>query len=479
MLLKRFPPEFHPSKQAINQAVLECAKTADAKVYLVGGYVRDALLGNKDQLKDFDYTVIGMPAIELGKRIAQTLNGHYVLLDTSNDTSRVVFDDGVQVDFAGCVGGSLTTDIQRRDLTINALVWDPQNPDEIIDEVGGLQDLSTKTIRAISSKCLAEDPLRLMRVFRFSATLNFDIDPATLNMVPALAEKLNDVATERISYELFLIIESARTAKTIEVMRQAQLLEVIFPEMRAMHRVPPNSYHHLGLFDHSIEVLRQTESSFADMPEWAKQTFSEHLSHSLTRYGGTKLAALLHDVGKPETWVVAEDGRHTFIGHDKLGAEMCTDIAKRLKWSTRVERFVANLVRWHLRPGALFHQGLPTDRAVHRFYRTIGDETPQLILLAQGDFRGTCGPGLQEGRELLENQLRELLDRYGVFIEGRKQTPKLLDGSDVMTLLGLQPGPTVGQLLEELEEAQALHEVRNKQEAEAFIRDRYREKYST
>jgi tRNA nucleotidyltransferase (CCA-adding enzyme) len=245
-----------------------------------------------------------------------------------------------------------------------------------------------------------------------------------------------------------------------------------------MHRVPPNSYHHLGLFDHSIEVLAQTELGLKDIPTWAQQTCAEHIAHNVTKYGATKLAALLHDVGKPDTWIVAEDGRHTFIGHDKLGAEMTDVIADRLKWPVSVQRFVSLLVRWHLRPGALFHQGLPTDRAVNRFYTNMGDVTPQLILLALGDFRGTCGPGLQEGRELLENQLRELLERYGVFVEGSKKLPPLLDGHELCDELHIPPGPQVGELLKALREAQLLAEVRNKAEAVAFIKRLHSEKYS-
>lgn len=481
-----FPPEFHPLNQEINKAVLAAAAEHGCKVVLVGGYIRDSLLGRFSSIcapKDFDYTVLRGSAISFARHLQTRLKGNFVLLDESNDTARVVLENGIQIDFAGCVGGTIETDIRRRDLTVNALMWDDERPEEIIDQVGGLKDLSTKTIRAISENGLVEDPLRLMRVFRFASTLAFDIEPATLKMVAGHAAKLNDVAAERISYELFAIMESRRTALTITQMASAGLLENVFPEMKAMHRVPPNSYHHLGLFDHSLEVLRQTESSFADMPESARSTFDEHLAYAVTKYGATKLAALLHDVGKPDTWAVVENDRHTFIGHDKLGAEMCSDISKRLKWPKPVERFVADLVRWHLRPGQLFHQGLPTERALHRFYRTIGNEVPQLILLAMGDFRATCGPGLQEGRELLENQLRELLERYFVFIEGRKQTPRLLDGADVMRLLGVQPGPLVGQLLDELEEAQGLQEVMDKQQAEAFVKERYlqrdQQKYSS
>jgi putative nucleotidyltransferase with HDIG domain len=478
----RFPPEFHPLKQEINKAVISAAHLFGCEVYLVGGYIRDALLGrfSKDKPpRDFDYTVRGASAIALCHEIEAKLGGNFVLLDESNDTARVVLDNGIQIDFAGCVGGELATDIRRRDLTINALIWDPAKPDEVRDDVGGLSDLASKTVRAISENGLVEDPLRLMRVFRFAAVLGFEIDPETLNFVRTHAELINNVAAERISYELFAIMESPRTAATVKTMAEAGLLENIFPELREMHRVPPNSYHHLGLFDHSMEVLRQTELGLKDMPEWSQQTFSEYVSYGVTRYGATKLAALLHDVAKPATWVVVEDGRHTFIGHDKLGAEMCDDISKRLKWSVAVERFVANLVRWHLRPGALFHQGLPTDRAVNRFYSAIGDATPQLILLALGDFRGTCGPGLQEGRELLENQLRELLERYVVFVEGSKKLPPLLDGHALCDELHIPPGPPVGELLKALREAQLLGEVTNKAQGVAFIKRLYTEKYST
>lgn len=475
----RFPPEFHPLTQETNKAVLERAHSFGCKVYLVGGYIRDALLGRLSltSAKDFDYTVLDGSAVAFARDLEQNLHGHFVLLDESNDTARVVLDDGTQIDLAGCVGGSLVSDIQRRDLTINALVWDAAEPDRIRDDVGGIADLNTKTIRAISEQCLIDDPLRLMRAFRFAAALNFQIEEKTIQMVAKNATKLNSVAAERISYELFAIMETARAAETIKQMHSAGLLEVIFPEMSDMHRVPPNSYHHLGLFDHSLEVMRQTELGLREMPDWTRPSFEAHLSHSLTRYGATKLAALLHDVGKPATWVVAEDGRHTFIGHDKLGAEMCTELAKRLKWSKPVDRFVANLVRWHLRPGHLFHQGLPTPKALNKFFRTIDDDVPQLVLLALGDFRGTCGPGLQEGRELLENQLRELLELYVVFNNGAKQTPLLLDGTEIMHLLDIPQGPSIGMLLEELREAQDSSEITDKPQAEAFIKERYQQKY--
>lgn len=478
------PPEFHPSTQETNQAVLAAAAAHGCQVYLVGGYVRDWLLHRFSTArppKDFDYAVIsnGSSAITFARQLSDTMSGHFVLLDTSNDTARVVLDNGIQIDLAGCVGGNIQTDVRRRDFTVNALVWDPGDPHGIGDYVGGHADLVNKIIRAVAEQSFIEDPLRLLRAFRFAASLDFSMEEATAALVRKHAEKLSEVAAERVSYELFAILESDRAATTLQMMGETKLLEIVFPEISSMHEVPPNAYHHLPLYDHSMEALMQAENGFFSLPLWAQRSFALPLSQQLSRRGATKLAALLHDIGKPKTWNVQEDGRHTFIGHDKLGADLSLDIAKRLKWSKPVERFIANMIRWHLRPGALFHQGAPTDRAIHRFYRAIGDETPQLILLAQADFRATCGPGLadRENRIALENHLRELLEGYVVFIDGRKSSPRLLDGSDVMELLSIPPGPVVGELLEELEEAQGLKEVMNKQQARNFVSERFKQKY--
>lgn len=482
MLAQTFPPAFHPQRQETNRQVVAAAAEFGCKVYLVGGYIRDALLQRFDEShppKDFDYTVLNGSAVAFARHLQARCGGHFVLLDADSDTARVVQEDGVQIDLAGCVGGKLETDVLRRDLTINAMAWDPGDPNRIIDQVGAWDDLNSRKVRAISEASFADDPLRLMRAFRFAAALDFTLDGPTREFVLKYAPLLSTVAVERISYELFAILDTPRAGASIRAMGDAGLLEQIFPELQATHRVPPNSYHHLPLYDHSLEAMQQSENSLCDLPPWALEHVMQPLSQRTTRFAATKLASLLHDVGKPDTWSVTPEGKHTFIGHDKLGAEMCDIIARRLKWPRPVERFVSNLVRWHLRPGALFHQGPPTERAVHRFFRTVSDDLPELILLALSDFRATCGPGLKEGREVLENQMRELLDSYVVFIEGKKKTSRLLDGADVMELLGIQPGPIVGEILDELEEAQGLREVQNKLQAETFVKTRFQQKYSS
>ncbi|HEY9791987.1 MAG TPA: HDIG domain-containing metalloprotein [Candidatus Obscuribacterales bacterium] len=505
MASTNFPPAFHPLKQEINQAVIKLAQANGVKVVLVGGYIRDALLGLYDERRpphDFDYAVLGGKAIELGHKAADALGGHFVLLDEALDTCRVVVDNdhssgglapagaedsglapagtrtAVQIDFAGCMGGTLDTDLKRRDLTINALAWDPEKPDVIIDTVGGLEDLGAKRIKVISEQSLVDDPLRLLRVFRFAAALNFQIQPETLALVDKHAALLKNVAAERVSYELFRVLDTGIAGDATKQMADAGLLEIIFPELAACRRVPPNAFHHLGLFDHSVQTLIECEDAYPELPAWTSEYFERPLAHYCSRVAATKLASLLHDIGKPSTWTVRPDGKHTFIGHDKLGAEMVEEIAKRLKWARPVERFISSMVRWHLRPGGLFHQGPPTERAVYRFYRDVGPDLPELILLSQADFRATRGPGLLEGREILEKQISELLNGYVVFIEGRKRTPRLLDGRDVMQLLEIGPGPVIGEILELLEEARSLGEVMNKQQAQEFVLELYEQKYS-
>lgn len=422
--------------------------------------------------------VMGVSAMKFARDLAEKTSAHFVLLDEANDTARVVTDDGDCFDFAACVGGSLETDLKRRDFTINALAWDPAQPEQIIDIVGGLADIEEKRIRVISEQSFIDDPLRLLRAYRFAALLQFDIDELSNEYINKHASSIKNVAAERINAELFLMLDTKNAGQQIYAMGKNKLLECIFPELEATRKVSSNAFHHLGLFDHSVETLVQAEKALEDMPEWSLEYMAEPLNMGVSRAAATKLAGLLHDIGKPETWVITPEGKHTFIGHDKLGAEMIEPLAKRMKWSRPLERFMEKLVRWHLRPGHLFQQGPPSDKARYRFYKTIGEELPELIVLAMADFRSTCGPGLQVGRKQAEENLFELLDKFSVYQIGQQKEFRFLDGNALMKLLGINPGPVIGQLLDELLEAQALGEVTNEAQAAAFVQHLYKEKYS-
>ncbi len=449
-------------------------------LYLVGGYLRDQLLGRTSTSKDFDYAVAGGSAFQFAQAYATAhAKSHFVPLDEEFDTARVVTDDGTVLDFAGCVGGDIKQDIFRRDFSINALYWDPKSPDCLTDLAGGVQDIEKKSIRALSENVLKEDPLRLLRAFRFAAMLNFDIEEATTSWINKHHKLLEGVAPERINHELFIVFASRSSEKIIKQLAHTGILEVIFPELAKTRVVPKNAYHHLDLFEHSIETVVQTEKELVLNPKWLATDLNEEISFGVTRLAATKMASLLHDIGKPATWHVTPDGKHTFIGHDRLGADMVAVLADRMHWSRPVEKFVSKLVKWHLRPGQLFHQTpVPSDKAVMRFYRNAGSDVPELILLALGDLGATQGPSMTGGKNNeLREKLIELLNGFNVFINESRQRPKLLNGVDVMNILGIEAGPEVGELLNAVEEAQEFKEVTNRAQAEQLVRKLYQGKH--
>jgi len=481
-----FLPGCNPLEHQVILDVFALARGAGCKAYLVGGYVRDSLNVNSVQprprlssknLRDFDFAVVdssglkASPAVALAEMAAEKLGGHFVLLDSLNDIGRVVLDEPVltYLDFAG-VTGSIEADIHRRDFTVNAMVFDEEHADEILDPTGGLADLKNRVIRAVSQQVLQDDPLRILRAYRFAACLGAQIDGPTKEYLRKHVHLLQQVARERITYEFFTMMDCPDVAKLVVEMGEIGLLEEIYPELKECRKVTANSFHHLALFDHSVETIPQLEERWLSLPAWVRQSADQELSGGISRRAATKVAALLHDIGKPGTWEITPEGRHTFIGHDKLGAEMVRPLAEREKWSKTLTRFVERLVLWHLRPGHLFHTGTPTAKALNRFYRTVGEEVPELMMLAFADFGATCGPGLTGvDRERLERCMVELLDGYPAYIEASKRLPKLLSGQDVMRILGIKPGPIIGQILGSLTEAQEINEVTDLAQAEAFV----------
>lgn len=479
-----FPKDKHPLNTDVNKRVVEIAAQSGHKIYLVGGYVRDLLIEtihgvSSAKKMDFDYAVADGSAFTLAKAVSDAVEGHLVPLDEDNDTARVVTDSAV-IDFAGCVGGGIESDLKRRDFTVNAIAWDPKIPDSVIDIVGGVEDIRAKQLRGISEEAFTDDPLRLMRAYRFAATLGFHVEQKTKSWVFAHKDKLKSVAAERINVELFGFFGSSRAGSLIWDFAASGLLEIVFPELIDCRKVTPNDFHHLGLFEHSLETIPQIEEKLQsdDIEDWVRESICNEISAGISRLAATKVACVLHDIGKPSTWSITDEGRHTFYTHDKVGAEMTLKIAERLKWSKATERFIADLVRWHLRPGALYHNGQPTEKAIRRFYKSINDELPELMLLTFADMGATRGAGFMgESRQILEKSLVGLLAGYPAYKEEAARMQRLLNGRELMVLLDLKPGPVVGELLAALEDAQVVREVSNRTEAEEFVKRLYEKKY--
>jgi len=481
----------HPLENPLVEQVLNHARECSVSTYIVGGYVRDSISSHDNRAfrrseqsdsprkRDLDFAVAGGTAFDFARLIALEMDGHFVPLDEGNDTARVVFEDGSILDFAGCVGGSIETDLARRDFTVNALAWDSAYPDHVLDLADGLKDLEGKTIRAVSRQTFVDDPLRILRTFRFANQLQAEIEPVTLNWVKELVEGLNTVAPERINFELFESLSGRTAGHLTNQLAECGVLEVIFPELIDCRRVTPNSYHHLGLFEHSIITVSELDGRLPLLPEWMHKSASRELSSGVSRLSATRLACILHDIGKPGTWEVTPEGKHTFVAHDKLGAEMTALIAARMRWSRPIERLITRLVELHLRPGQLYHQGPPTAKAINRFYRNVAEDVPELMMVAFADLGATRGAGLcGDNREALEKGLESLMNGYQVFLEEVVLLKPLMGGHDIMRLLNLNSGPIVGELLKALEEARDLKEVVDRAQAETFVKELYAQKYS-
>jgi len=456
----------------INRKLLELCPEG-VEIYVVGGYIRDILLNR--ECYDRDYTIKGMSAVEFARRAADLIEGHFVLLDKVHDIARVVMPDKKNyLDFAGCVGGEINTDLANRDYTINAIACRVEDRNcEVIDPFNGRNDIENRVIKAISEENLVDDPLRLLRAFRLAAQFGFTIEINTLELIKKHHKLINNVAFERVNAELIKLFESENSADNLVLMKETELLFEIIPELIPQKQVPPNRHHHLYLIDHSIEVVRQVETQLKQFPNWAQKHITREFSTNIKAISLIKTAALLHDLGKPDTWTIEEDGRHRFIKHEEVGAEQAIELLKRLKFSKNASNYIRLLIKNHLYPSQLIREGIEniSDKAIMRFFRRINDNVPELLLLALADRLSARGPEITEktiGKNL--SGTYELLEKYKQSQEEIKSLPKLLTGKDVMEILDVPRGPFVGKVLKSLKEEQLSGNINTREEAEEFIK---------
>jgi tRNA nucleotidyltransferase/poly(A) polymerase len=461
------------------QTTASTAKALDVRVLWVGGLVRD-VLANKPVPSDLDVMVLDGSAHTLAHALAVVFQGVVVPLDTEYGIYRVVITTpqatSITIDCAEAQGNDITQDLARRDLTINAMAYDPATA-SFIDPHGGRRDLAHGCIRMVSEANLLDDPLRLLRVFRFAATVpNSTITPDTLAVVQAHKHCLLQAAPERISYELLRLLDQTPCFTALHAMANSGLLEVILPELTPCRLVGPNTHHHLMLLDHTLELVKQLEGLLPTLPSQTLAYVSAPFNPTVSRLGLTKLACLLHDVGKPET-MVPRDGvppapgqapdRITFYGHEALSATMTNALGKRLKWGNKLTQFVNKLVRWHLYPCQFGPASLP--KSVQRFLRRMGDEAPDVTLLALADRLSTLGPMVTpQQTQQADADHRWLMDQYHQQAAIFKQPP-LLNGHQVMEALGLAPGPQLKVVLQGLQEAQQAGELTSPEDALAWL----------
>jgi poly(A) polymerase len=448
-------------------------------LWLVGGAVRQLLAA--EPLADLDVAV-REGALGLGRRLADRLGASFVVLDEGRGAGRIVGATGpaLPVDLVDFRAPTLDGDLRARDFTVNALAVPladllRDGSAAITDPTGGLADLRDHVVRLCGPAAIADDPVRGLRGVRLAMRSGWRLDPGAEVAVRAGAARVADVAAERVRDELVGILGEAQAARGLRMLDRVGVLAVLLPESASMRATPQPLPHHFDVWEHSLRAVEGVDALLADLDAltpWGpalREHTGEPVGGGLTRRETLRLAALLHDVAKPETRT-EQGGRVRFFGHDAAGARRVAAIAERLRLPRRASQVLERLVAEHLRPMHLAQAGEITRRARFRFFRALGEEASDLLLLTLADAAAlTGGSPLEVWAGEGGAMVRALM--AGAEAEAvAAATPPLLRGEEVMDAFHLAPGPAVGRLLARAREAQALGLVATRQEALDYLR---------
>lgn len=443
----------------------------DNDIYLVGGSIRDILLDKP--LLDRDLIVVAENARDFSLKVAEYFNSVFVPLDEDNKIYRIVFEDKINyLDITNPIENSLNKDLYRRDLTINSICVNIRTC-EIIDPTNGLKDFQNKIIKSINNKNFIDDPLRLLRVFRFHSVLGFDISDELSEFIKEHASLIQNPAKERIEYELMKLFDGKYAHSALLKMDECNLLEYIFPFVKELKLVPPNAHHHLDLFHHCVETVRQIQFIYDSSDKFIQNHLDKIDFGGFSRLAHLKLAGFMHDIGKYSTWFIEkETGRHRFYKHEEVGAQMCPKILRDLTFSNKQINYVKTLIKNHMYATMVVCSPELTDKVMMRFVRKAEENAIDMITIAKADRLSALGPEITDN---IVNENLSLLNKLQNFyiksLEIIEPLPKLLDGNEVMDILKIQPSPMLGKILNELHENQLNGDINTRQEAIDFVKN--------
>jgi poly(A) polymerase len=444
--------------------------------WIVGGTVRDALLGRP--LVDVDLAVAADPR-EAARAVAAEARGPLFPLSEAFGAWRVLSRDrSFTCDVSPLQAPTIEEDLARRDFTVNAMAV-PVAGGALLDPEGGVRDLEAGVLRVLEAAgdAYAADPLRPLRLARLATELPLRPESRTAELTRGAAPRVTEASAERLWGELRRIVVAPRIVEGVRLADDLGLVEAVLPELHALHGVQQSTFHHLDVFDHTLEALAhllELERSLGEVfgtsaPELAA-VLEEPLGDGLTRGGGLRFATLLHDVGKPATRGVRADGRgYSFIGHDRVGAELALGACRRLRTSERLAAFTADTARRHLVLGFLVHERPLSRRAVYGYLTTCEPVEVEVTLLTCADRLATrganAGPAIAAHLDLARELMAEAL-------RWRRAGPPrpAVRGDELARALGIAPGPELGRILSRLQEARFTGEAPEPESALALAR---------
>jgi len=422
--------------------------TADREnidAYVVGGYVRDHLLGKRS--KDIDIVVVGS-GVGFAKIVAKDFGRNNLILFENFGTAMLPMDDR-KLEFVGArkesyykdsrkphvEGGTLNEDLLRRDFTVNAMAasLNAKTFGQLADPFDGQSDLKAGILRTPLDPEMTfdDDPLRIMRAMRFAAQLGFNVESHVLEAAGKMAKRLAIVSQERISDEFLKIMSSSKPSVGLQLMYDAGVMKIVFPEIAQMAGVDQRKdYHHKDVFRHTLQVVDKV----ADV--------SDNL--------WLRMAALLHDIAKPKTKVFIPGTGWTFHGHEELGARMMKKVFQHMRFSLEYLPYIEMLIRLHLRPQALVDDGV-TDSAVRRLMFEAGNNIDDLMTLCRADITSKNQKLIEQvmcNYDLLIKKMKEVEEKDRI----RNWQPPLR-GEEIMQVCGLAEGPMVGILKDMITDA--------------------------
>jgi poly(A) polymerase len=446
---------------------------AGTEAWVVGGTVRDELLGRP--ITDVDLAVAGDPE-PAARALARALGGPVFPLSEAFGAWRLIERSSGRIyDLSPLQGTTIEEDLARRDFTVNAMARPvvgraggasgPLGPvGELIDPCGGRADVEAGTLRVLGRQAYESDPLRPLRLARFAAELGFAPDPATERLTAAAAPRVREAAAERVFAELRRLVLAPGVLAGLDLADRLGLLRAVLPELADLHGVEQSRYHHLDVYDHTREVLARLLELEGGLDARAKAVLDEPLADELTRGQALRFGALLHDVGKPATRAVRPDGRITFVGHDRVGEEMVRGICHRLRASERLSRLLEAVCRHHLVLGFLVHERPLDRRAVYRYLKRTSPVEVEVTLLSVADRLATRGRNADRAIDAHLELARELM---AAALDWREHGPPKapIRGDELARELGIAPGPELGRVLAQLEEAAYAGEATSRDEA--------------
>ena len=462
-----------PTLDEVTRAALAALGPGEAG-WLVGGCLRDELLGRR--VRDIDIAVDGSPEA-LARTLADRLGGAVYATSDAFGGWRVVIGD-LHIDVAALRGGPpggppdpatravrLEADLRGRDVTVDALAR-PLDGHDLVDPLSGLDDLAADRLRLCSPASLDDDPLRVLRLARLARAFELVPDAAATEAALRAAPGLRRVSGERVRDELSALLATRGAPVALRDLAVWGALKVVLPEVDRLRGVEQNPYHHLEVFEHTLEALTYVVGVVAQLGGRRFLTSpAEAGLPGVEPLVPVSWAVLLHDIGKPIVRVVDDQGRVIFWHHDETGRQMAAEIGRRFNFSNRFVEYVGTLVRQHLRLGFLVREQPLTRRALARYRRDVSPWVFESVVVSLCDRLATRG----ERTSLTSMARHYRLARTVWTAVSKAPAPQLLSGDDVMDLLGIEPGPAVGQALDALEEEVEAGEVSDAEGARAFL----------